>query len=171
MTKQAGCKLPWIAESLAGDQFKTCEKMEQFSAFSWIYTILAVSEQRDVLNITNCKLPCEYREIRPVGTPIVKKIGEDSGRLAFALTLVTTDMRVETQALVYPFTSHVSNFGGSLGLFLVLFFFMPWDWVLYLFLVVYKKANINKYIGSVSAMKFITKQAGAEQCHAHCKLS
>ena len=118
--------------------------MEQFSAFSWIYTILAVSEQRDVLNITNCKLPCEYREIRPVGTPIVKKIGGDSGMLVFALTLVTTDIRVETQALVYPFTSLVSNFGGALGLFLGFSFFMLWDWVLSFFLVVYKKAKINK---------------------------
>ena len=75
----------------------------------------------------------------------MKKItGEgDGGLLVFAMTLVTTDIRVETEALVYPFTSLVSNFGGALGLFLGFSFLMLWDWVMYLAMVVCK-ANINK---------------------------
>ena len=48
----------------------------------------------------------------------------------FALTLESTDIKVETEALVYPFTSLVSDFGGALGLFLGFSFLMLWDWII-----------------------------------------
>ena len=69
---------------------------------------------------------------RAIETPITQKI-EDSGRgmTTFSLTLVTTDIRVETEALVYNFNTLVSNFGGTLGLFLGFSFFMLWDLVSY----------------------------------------
>ena len=51
--------------------------------------------------------------------------------VVFSLTLVTTDVMVETEALVYNFLTLVSNFGGTLRLFLGFSFFMLWDFVSY----------------------------------------
>ena len=53
-----------------------------------------------------------------------------TGVLIFGLTLVNTEVKVETEVLVYPFTSFVSEFGGALGLFLGFSFFMLWDWII-----------------------------------------
>ena len=84
-----------------------------------------------VLNMTGCKLPCNYREFQSVGNPIQIKIsGMDFG---FGLSLVTTDVSVETDELVYPFNSFVAEFGGAMGLFLGFSFLMIWDFVFNLF--------------------------------------
>jgi hypothetical protein len=45
----------------------------------------------------------------------------------FSIYLVTTDVRVETQAFLYNFATFVSNFGGTLGLFLGYPFSVLWD--------------------------------------------
>ena len=118
--------------------------MNQLNLHNALYTKIFTLEQRDVLNITGCKVSCNYREIRPVGTPIREEYDQNNGLLLFALTLVTTDVRVETEALVYTFNSLVSDFGGSLGLFLGFSFFMLWDWLIYLCYMC-KASKIHKY--------------------------
>ena len=145
--RKIGCKLPWAPSKRDETPIKNCTTMNQLNKHDTLYTEIATSEQRDVLNITGCKLPCSYREIKPVGTPINEEYDQNNGLLLFALTLVTTDIRVETEDLVYTFNSLVSDFGGSLGLFLGFSFFMLWDWIMYL-CYIYKascilKKNIN----------------------------
>ena len=105
-----------------------CTRRDHFEAHAALYNKLASVEQRDVLNHIHCHLPCKYREIMRVGTPMTQKF-EDNGTTIFSLSLVTTDIRVETEALVYNFGTLVSNFGGTLGLFLGFSFFMLWDLV------------------------------------------
>ena len=53
-----------------------------------------------------------------VGNPIQKVSGRDFG---FGLSIVTTDVRVETDELVYPFNSFVAEFGGDGALSWILF--------------------------------------------------
>ena len=107
-----------------------CTRMDQFAEHAALYFKLSFVEQRDVLNLTDCQLPCKYREIMQVGTPVTQKFG-DNGLVMFSLFLVTTDVKIETEALVYNFGTLVSNFGGTLGLFLGFSFFMLWDFVSY----------------------------------------
>ena len=120
-------------EKLGKMKITNCTNLEQFDAHDFIYQLFAVYELREVLNLTGCKIPCQYREIKAVDTPTPIKTGTLDEAMGFALTLVTTDIRVETEALVYNFTSLVSNVGGSLGLFLGFSFYMLWDWLLYVF--------------------------------------
>ena len=141
---KVGCTLPWAMEKLGKTKIPNCTKMEQFDAQDIIYRFFAAYELRAVLNFTGCKIPCQYREIRAVETPTPFKTGTMNGAMGFALTLVTTDIRVETEALVYNFTSLVSNVGGSLGLFLGFSFYMLWDCILYLF----RKFKTSKVIFS-----------------------
>ena len=45
-------------------------------------------------------------------------------------SLVSSDIRLETEELLYSWVSLVSDIGGSLGLFLGFSFFAAWDLVL-----------------------------------------
>jgi hypothetical protein len=126
--------LPWGADRPGTRKMPNCTRNDQFEAHAALYYKFATVEQRDVLNLINCQLPCKYREIMRVETPMTQKM-EDNGLVMFSLTLVTTDVRVETQALVYNFGTLVSNFGGTLGLFLGFSFFMLWDFVSYICIV------------------------------------
>ena len=56
----------------------------------------------------------------------------------FQLSFAKTEAWEEREALVYEFVSFVSEFGGSLGLFLGFSFYSVWD-VLELFLAVLYK--------------------------------
>ena len=71
---------------------------------------------------------------------MIKKYGGSLGITVFGLSLVTTDISVETEALVFDFTALVSNVGGSLGLFLGFSFYMLWDWIVYLYMM-FKSGN------------------------------
>ena len=127
ISSDVGCKLPWNEFSL---KIHTCNTVEQFQRHENLYSYYAASEQKIIINMTGCKLPCSYREFKTVGDPMDVKI-ERIG-FGFGLFLVTTDVRVETEELVYPFVSFVSDFGGALGLFLGFSFLMIWDFVLYM---------------------------------------
>ena len=110
-------------------ELPNCSKLGEFNAISAFYEKLAYSEQRDVLKLTNCKLPCQYREIKAAESPITQNYKDNSGLTFVSFNIVTTDLKVETEAFVYNFSTLVSNFGGSLGLFLGFSFFMFWDWI------------------------------------------
>ena len=50
-----------------------------------------------------------------------------SENFLFSLNSVSNDTFVETELLVYPWTSLVAEFGGALGLFLGVSFMSLWD--------------------------------------------
>ena len=110
--------------------------IDQFKAYEKLYNFIAASEQKEVQNMTGCMPPCNYREFQEVGNTIEMKFS-GSG-FGFGLCLVTTDVQVETEELVYPFNSFKAEFGGALGLFLGFSFIMIWDFVFYLFKAVQK---------------------------------
>ena len=76
-----------------------------------------------LLNMTGCSRSCSYSEYRLVGSP---KLIDPTG-YGFQLSFATTEAWEEREALVYEFVSFVSEFGGSLGLFLGFSFFSVWD--------------------------------------------
>ena len=53
-----------------------------------------------------------------------------SEHFLFSINSVSNDTFVETELLVYPWTSLVAEFGGSLSLFLGISFMSLWDGVL-----------------------------------------
>ena len=53
----------------------------------------------------------------------------------YAIILANKEITVEREMIVYDFTSFVSEFGGSLGLFLGFSFFMLWDMITPVFVI------------------------------------
>ena len=76
---------------------------------------------------TGCLKPCKYFKYKIVGDrhPTAYK-SED---FLFSLHTLSNDTFVETEVLIYPWTSLVAEFGGSLGLFLGVSFMSLWDGV------------------------------------------
>ena len=86
--------------------------------------------------MTGCKKPCIYKQYKFIGqqTALTAKFNY----FVLALWSVTNFTKVETEMLVYPFTSLVAEFGGVLGLFLGFSFMTFWDGLEYLTTLVQK---------------------------------
>ena len=112
-----------------------CDKKDQIAQIEFEYITLADVVEAQLINMTNCFLPCSFSEYRLVGSPSVV----DPSSYGFQLSFAKTEAWEEREAFVYEFVSFVSEFGGSLGLFLGFSFYSVWD-ILELFLsVLYKK--------------------------------
>ena len=83
---------------------------------------LSMSESDEVSDITGCLKPCHYKKYNILGEHIVK-----SEHYKFSLWAVSGRTRVETEELIYPMSTLVAEFGGTLGLFLGFSFICLWD--------------------------------------------
>ena len=77
-------------------------------------------------NATGCRPMCYYFKYE------VLKVETDTsdlrqGRLGFELVLANNEVTVVEEVFAYDFLTLVSNFGGSLGLFIGFSFYMLWD--------------------------------------------
>ena len=63
-----GCKVPWQFNPEGVNNFPDCRILDDFNKNADFYESLAYLEQKDVINQTNCKIPCHYREIVAVRT-------------------------------------------------------------------------------------------------------
>ena len=70
----------------------------------------------DIKNITGCMKPCHYRKYTFIGDKQITMFQSD--HFIFALYARVRYVRVEAEQLIYPLSSLVAEFGGTLGLFL-----------------------------------------------------
>ena len=83
---------------------------------------------REIRNITGCIKPCNYKEYKIINSfTTTMKLDEHNCWVTF--TSVAPDTRVQTEVILYPVTSYVAEFGGTLGLFLGFSFMSLWDGV------------------------------------------
>ena len=87
-----------------------------------IFEELSMSESEDINENTGCPKPCHYKKYNFLGGNIVK-----SEHYMFTLLTVSSRTRVETEELIYPMSTLVAEFGGTLGLFLGFSFICLWD--------------------------------------------
>ena len=87
-----------------------------------IFRELSMLESAEVTEITGCLKPCHYKKYKILGEHIVK-----SEHYKFSLWAVSGRTRVETEELIYPMSTLVAEFGGTLGLFLGFSFICLWD--------------------------------------------
>ena len=73
-------------------------------------------------------MPCEYREYRRAGDETTST-SADTTEIDFSLWANSDDTFIESEVLLYPWTSLVAEFGGTLGLFLGFSFMTLWDGV------------------------------------------
>ena len=109
----------------SSDAFPLCTEFEQLESFEQFSAQLLDQIQSQFVNITECPLPCNYREFRLVGEPV--KLDKNLSRTGFHLAFATTDVSEKKEELIYPLLSFVAEFGGSLGLFLGFSFLMVYD--------------------------------------------
>jgi hypothetical protein len=125
LSSTVGCRLPWDRWSYPAR--KVCSALSQFLGFEQLYNDMRDQSIKDVVDKTGCQKPCRYKEYRIVEGPIPfsKKFEEYSS--VFALWLISTETVISVQEKVYPLTSLVAEFGGTLGLFLGFSFMALWD--------------------------------------------
>ena len=98
---------------------------------------------KEIQNLTGCRKPCHYNQYN-----LVDKLEKFSspyyvGHCPIAIWTISPDTTVQTEELIYPWTSlvtelltllmsplhcQVADFGGCLGLFLGASFMTLWDW-------------------------------------------
>ena len=125
-------RLPW--DLWSSDSWPICNQKDEIAQIELKYLAMADVVEAQLINMSGCPLPCSYSEYRLVGSPSVV----DLTSYGFQLSFAKTEAWEEREALVYEFVSFVSEFGGSLGLFLGFSFYSVWD-VLELFLAVLYK--------------------------------
>ena len=93
--------------------------------YNQVFTKLDTSESEEVTKITGCLKPCKYKQYRLIGEPMPSTFKTE--HYVFSLWSVSYRTRVETEQLIYPSSSFVAEFGGTLSLFLGFSFITLWD--------------------------------------------
>ena len=123
-SRAAGCRLPW--DSLSDQSRPVCTSLHQFEHFARQYDAMRDASMRQILNITRCQKPCSYKKYVLISGPLEAAYTAYS-HFSVELWMVTTDITSLTETLIYPWTSLVAEFGGTLGLFLGFSFMTLWD--------------------------------------------
>ena len=76
------------------------------------------------MKLTGCKKPCKYRKYEVIGGKQPTSFQSEHFTLSF--WAVSNETTVWTEVPVYPWTSLVAEFGGTLGLFLGFSFMTVW---------------------------------------------
>ena len=92
-----------------------------------IYNKLELEDLDGIYERTGCLKPCHYLKYNIVGDRLPTSYKYQN--FLFSLNSVSNVTFVKTELLVYPWTSLVAEFGGSLGLFLGVSFMSLWDGV------------------------------------------
>ena len=87
---------------------------------------LSVVELEVIRNMTGCKKPCKYKKYNFLVDP-TSNSAYKSDHFVFSLLAVSYKTNVETEKLIYPSSSLVAEFGGTLSLFLGVSFISIWD--------------------------------------------
>ena len=94
--------------------------------YDLIFGKLSVAESEKIKHMTGCKKPCKYKKYNFLGDP-TSHSAYKSDHFVFSLWAVSYKTNVETEKLIYPSSSLVAEFGGTLSLFLGVSFISIWD--------------------------------------------
>lgn len=91
---------------------------------------LAKGDRANIAALTGCLFPCTFTQYRVVASKTMP--WQHAGLFVHFGDLATT---VRKEVYVYPLLSLVSDFGGSLGLFVGFSFFSLWDQIRAIFIL------------------------------------
>ena len=90
-----------------------------------LFEELRTADLEDITALTGCLKPCKYRRYSFFSEK--KSTAFTSNYFTFSLCSLSEFTRVEVEELIYPFSSLVAEFGGTLSLFLGFSFMTFWD--------------------------------------------
>ena len=90
-----------------------------------LFKMLSRAEVPEVTRITGCQKPCRYNKYIIVGER--RRTTFESKDFTFSLWAVSNSTQIRKEELIYPFSSLVAEFGGTLSLFLGFSFMTLWD--------------------------------------------
>ena len=96
-----------------------------YREYDSLFEKLSITESEEITNVTGCLKPCHYKKYNFLGEPSPSSF--KSEHYIFSLWAVSSKTRVETEELIYPMSTLVAEFGGTLGLFLGFSFISIWD--------------------------------------------
>ena len=103
--------------------------MEQYKVFASAFQALSVAPIQNIKTMTGCIKPCSYKKYMVVQGPIASTYAAPKYHLSVELLMITTEVTVETEVLLYTWQDLIANFGGTLSLFLGVSFMTLWDGV------------------------------------------
>ena len=77
-----------------------------------LFDRLERADLEEIYQISGCKKPCQYRKYKIVSQHLTSF---ESDFFLFSLVAVSKKIIVETEQLIYPLSSLVAEFGGTLG--------------------------------------------------------
>ena len=99
-----------------------------FRLYNALYYDIKFAENMDQVYLkTGCQKPCHY-QIYKIVQPLVQ-FGQSTNKTQCEIGIwnAYTDTLTKTEVLLYPWTSLVAEFGGTLGLFLGFSFMTVWE--------------------------------------------
>merc|ERR1711915_192629 len=125
--RRVGCRPGW--EDWSDPDIPICVTMEQLAEHESLDWGNYNYEPKIIENMTNCKVPCTYKEFAVVGEPQggSATIFGSPEYFTFGFNFACTDITIKKEVWVYPLLSFVAELGGSLGLFLGVSFLSLWD--------------------------------------------
>ena len=132
-----GCRAPW--DHYSRKDTPVCNEIDQLRQIDKEYQDLSVVEQMEIENQTGCSLPCVYNQYQVVDEPLTISKEEKMINLIRA----TKTIVIETEVLVYPFSSFLAEFGGALGLFVGFSFMVFWDLMQVVFNIIFMEKKYN----------------------------
>ena len=96
-----------------------------FRKYEKILRDIVAAENNEIRKLTGCRKPCTYRQYTFTGerTPTTFK----PEAFSFSLWAFSNRTLVKTEQSIYPLSSLVAEFGGTLSLFLGFSFITLWD--------------------------------------------
>ena len=77
-----------------------------------LFDTLERADLEEIYQITGCRKPCQYRKYNFVSQYLTNF---KSDFFTFSLVTVSKKTSIETEQLIYPLSSLVAEFGGTLG--------------------------------------------------------
>ena len=141
VARKVGCSL--AAVTVAGLQLPLCQSPRQyrlagqtdiltntkstFREYHAFYSDLNNAEDAaEIENITGCQKPCHYLSYQQV-KPLTKYSIHGEDTCFVSVWVASPSTTVQTEVLLYPWTSLVAELGGTLGLFLGVSIMTLWD--------------------------------------------
>ena len=107
---------------------KICKSENEFHRFENTYHKVQNAETYEIEDLFGCKRPCTYNEFKFVNSnPDVMTSSGSNRTIEVAFFAASRKTQIEEEVLLYPFTSLVAEFGGTLGLFLGFSFITIWQ--------------------------------------------